>query len=255
MSKARKLFDLIRDWPRFKRRLGDVIVPIPFRAGINCVWPRTYLAGIPARYSEADRASLDASGFLAGNREHNGSDLTRFYFLNTACEMLAKEGVPGNVAELGVYKGNTACILAPFARTQGKRLYLFDTFEGFATQDIERPSQIRAFSDTSLDAVRQLVGDQGVQYVVGHFPGSTNQIDDDLKFCLVHIDCDLYEPTAAGLAYFYPRLSRGGMLIIHDYLSPHWPGLTRAVDRFLSDKPERLIPIPDRAGSVALRKL
>ena len=49
------------------------------------------------------------------------------------------------------------------------------------------------------------------------------------QFCLVHVDCDLYEPAKAGLEFFYPRLAPGSLLIVHDYANPRWNGIKRAV--------------------------
>jgi len=74
-------------------------------------------------------------------------------------------------------------------------------------------------------------------------------------FAIVHLDCDLYQPTADGLTYFYPRLSSGGLLILHDYSSGHWSGCARAIDAFLKDKPERPVLIPDKSGTAVLVKL
>jgi len=72
---------------------------------------------------------------------------------------------------------------------------------------------------------------------------------------LVHIDCDLYAPVDAALRYFYPRLITGGFLVIHDYLNFFWNGVGRAVDEFFADKPEKLVPIPDKSGTAVIRKL
>ena len=70
----------------------------------------------------------------------------------------------------------------------------------------------------------------------------------------MHIDCDLYAPMSSALEYFYPRLAPGGFLVVHDYSSLHWNGAEKAVDEFFADKPECVIPLPDGAGSVAIRK-
>ena len=75
------------------------------------------------------------------------------------------------------------------------------------------------------------------------------------RFALVHLDADLYEPTKAGLEYFYDKLEPGGFLILHDYGSPHWPGVLRAAQEFFANKPEKLIRIPDRSGSSLIRKI
>jgi hypothetical protein len=133
-----------------------------------------------------------------------------------------------------------------------------DTFVGFDQRDIkgvDGAAREQAFSDTSLESVRALVGEQSVRYVQGYFPETSGQIPDDTRFCLVHIDCDLYQPISSALDFFYPRLVPGGYLIVHDYTSPDWTGAERAVDDFFLDKPEPVIPLPDSAGSVVIRRL
>jgi hypothetical protein len=167
-----------------------------------------------------------------------------------------KEALIGDVAELGVYKGHTAALLASIARRLGTTAYLLDTFEGFHADDLIGidANKDPEFADTSLDAVRTFVGEDNVRYVKGRFPGSASQMSEDARFCVVHIDCDLYEPISAGLQYFYPRLIPGGFLIVHDYSSLCWDGAERAVDEFFADKPECLVPLTDSAGSVVIRK-
>jgi Macrocin-O-methyltransferase (TylF) len=70
------------------------------------------------------------------------------------------------------------------------------------------------------------------------------------RYALLHLDCDLYAPTRAGLEFFYPKLVRGGFLIIHDYMSFYWDGVEKAIDEFFANKPERFIPIPDKSGTI-----
>jgi hypothetical protein len=57
------------------------------------------------------------------------------------------------------------------------------------------------FSQTSRELVHEVVGEQGVVYVQGHFPQS---IPPDLadRFAVVHLDCDLYAPMRAGSRSF-----------------------------------------------------
>ena len=232
-------------------------------------WPGTYLGHIPDRYDpfggNAARqrtentfySAEDFKRFASGNEENNGGDAARWYFLNLTIEQLLKEGIAGDVAELGVYKGNTAAILARFAERIGSRCYLFDTFEGFAERDMSGvdAGSPMAFRDTRLDDVRELVKSDAGVYVQGWFPESLAQLDVDPRFALVHIDCDLYKPMKAGLEYFYPRMVSGGVLVMHDYMSLYWRGVEQAIDEFLVDKPERLVCIPDKSGTVVVRKV
>ena len=59
------------------------------------------------------------------------------------------------------------------------------------------------------------------------------------KFSFVHLDVDLYKSTLDCLKYFYPRVSRGGVIISHDY--PNSDGVNKAFDEFFQDKPEIII--------------
>jgi O-methyltransferase len=226
-----------------------------------------YIGHIPDRfsynrekYNNIGTAFSDQSvaAFLTGN-SRNTYDLARFYFLAMACDLVEKEAVPGDVAELGVYKGNTAFLLAELARRTGRIAYLFDTFKSLPTRDLigidsryhDRKSD---FLDTSVDAVRRLVGSSNVELIVGYFPDSVTNASATTRYALVHLDCDLYAPMHAGLEFFYPKLVPGGFLIIHDYMSLYWDGVEKAINEFFADKPERFIPIPDKSGTIAIRK-
>src|SRR5260221_6248008 len=199
-------------------------------------WP--YRADLPQRYAVNYSRYLapphhhtqnhDQNPFVAGG--HDG-DMGRFYFFCLTLDQIAKEGLEGDIAELGVYTGHTAARLATMARRLGRTAYLFDTYEGFSQSDLQGIDADKAFqfADTSLEAVRALVGEESVRYIKGYFPESLVEMPDSARFCLVHIDCDLYAPTFSALDYFYPRLVPGGFMVIHDYSSLHWDGMERAV--------------------------
>jgi hypothetical protein len=156
------------------------------------------------KFSELYQAFVRESG-------SNRGDLPRLYMLLLNIARVLKEGVPGDFAEIGVYRGNTAKILAQAARASRRRLYLFDTFGGFDAADFDEGDPVsKSFRDTSLEAVRSFIGTEYVEYVVGRFPESLSRIERPDRFAIVHLDCDLNKPTAAGLSYFYPRLSSGG---------------------------------------------
>lgn len=254
---------------KLTRYLRSLARTIPFRLRLNRLIPKSlYLQYTPDRYSilldrykeKAEVRFHDSSRLGKWTRHNyhgNAGDMTRYFFLTLACEQIVKEGLVGDIAEIGVYKGNSATILVHLARALGTTAYLFDTYEGFAGRDLVGvDSDVRrdAFSDNSLEFVKKVVGDESVQFVKGHFPGSLSQISTSLRFCLVHIDCDLYAPFKDALEYFYPLLVDGGMLIMHDYSSYSWDGVEKAVDEFFRDKPERLILIPDRSGTAVIRK-
>lgn len=220
-------------------------------------WMLEYRPDFDRFHSGVDEYSALVERWVRGHTCNNAGDLARFYTLYLNMQQLLSDGVPGDFAELGVYKGNSAFLFAHFARRTGRHLYLFDTFGGFDPRDFvaEDRNQLHGhFSDTSLPRVRALVGESSVNYVQGFFPESLATVQFPDRLAAAHIDCDLHDPMRAGLETFYPRLSPGGILFLHDYSSGEWPGAKRAVDEFLRDKPEKVVLIPDKSGTAIVRK-
>lgn len=227
-----------------------------------------YTSYLPDRYSSTLPVYRQQTNFfeyaglnqwLQGNYENNTGDIGRFFFLNLCIDYLLEDQIIGNTAELGVYKGNSAFLMAKYASTVKTKCYLFDTFEGFDKRDVtglDAGVQADAFSDTSLAYVKQNVGyDNSTIYVKGYFPESLEQVGEIADFSLVHIDCDLEKPIAAALNYFYPKMLKGGFLILHDHSSLYWPGAKKAIDDFFADKPEYVVPVPDKSGTCVVRKM
>ena len=192
--------------------------------------------------------------WVSGNAR-NAGDLTRLYAFVLNLKRVLATNVPGDFAELGVYRGNSAAVLAHFA--VGRRVFLFDTFSGFDQRNLVGidGSQPKHFADTSIDRVRSVVGnDAACRYAVGVFPDSLTGEARDTTYSFVSLDCDLYQPMKEGLAFFYPRLSPGGLIFCHDYSSHHWPGATRAVDEFCAAHGITLVLMPDKSGTSVISK-
>ena len=100
------------------------------------------------------------------------------------------------------------------------------------------------------------LGDLTNVIIKNGFVPDTLQGLEDITFAFVLLDLDKYKPTLASLEFFYPRLVKGGYLVVHDFNSPEsdW-ACNRALNAFMKDKPERLIEIADRAGSAMFRKI
>ncbi|MDR2075955.1 MAG: class I SAM-dependent methyltransferase [Desulfovibrio sp.] len=194
--------------------------------------------------------------FIAGNEINNSGDIHRFYSLIFNIEQLKKYNIQGDFAELGIYKGNTSAVLAYYANDLRRRHFLLDTFEGFHTDDIKQQKHKGFFSDTNIIDVKKLVGyDKVCTYIQGRFPDSITEDLASRRFCFVSIDCDLYNPTKAGLEFFFPRMEKGGYLFIHDYNSPYWQEeCTKAVNEFCAKEEKNLVLLPDKSGTAVLIK-
>lgn len=155
----------------------------------------------------------------------------------------------GDVAEVGVYKGGTARLLAvTFIPHSEKAVHIFDTFSGLPPADpiidVYYRGKPRAFEDVTLQHVQAYLQTcSNVLIYPGLFPGTSGPIEDKI-FCMVHIDVDIYRSVIDCCEFFYPRMTRGGIVIFDDYGDYSCSGARQAVDEFFVDKPENPCYIP-----------
>ncbi|MDR3086833.1 MAG: TylF/MycF family methyltransferase [Azoarcus sp.] len=193
--------------------------------------------------------------FVKGVEYNNLGDLTRFYALIQNISNLNTRKIVGDFAELGVYKGSSAAVLAHYAAQQNRQLFLFDTFSGFDYRDMTGIDGHRQtlFSDANLANVKQQVGHEDIcHYCVGFFPDSIPADVHDRQFAFVSLDCDLYQPMKAGLEFFIPKMSPGGFIFAHDYSSGYWPGCKQAIDESVTAHNLSLVLLPDKSGTAIL---
>ncbi|HEY1984438.1 MAG TPA: TylF/MycF/NovP-related O-methyltransferase [Terracidiphilus sp.] len=254
----RKKLNSIRWWITYLRL--SIIAKAAF--GVVSWHPRGKLPLYMAYYPESLRADRSVDKLFAkwirGNRVNNNGDATRFVSFLLNIRKTMEDGIPGDMAELGVWRGNSAAMLAKAAEQHSRTLFLFDTFEGFDgrdLKDVDSKSRRGQFGNTSIDYVKETVGCEAhVRYIKGFFPESIPNDLENSRFSIVHIDCDLYGPMKAALEFFYPRMSKGALLIMHDYHSGTWPGATNAVNEFCAATGETLILLPDKSGTAVCRK-
>ncbi|MGN6532061.1 MAG: TylF/MycF/NovP-related O-methyltransferase [Ginsengibacter sp.] len=187
----------------------------------------------------------------------NYLDYIRLATLELVANEINRKNLLGNVAEVGVYKGKFAKYINQYFPS--KKLYLFDTFEGFDKKDIQAEKKLglndanQDFSNTSVDLViKNMPFPKQCIIKKGFFPQTTAGIED--AFVFVNLDTDLYEPIYQGLIYFYPRMVKGGYIFVHDVNNDSYKGAAKAVERFSSEQGISFLPIPDSCGSVVFIK-
>ena len=148
----------------------------------------------------------------------------------------------GNLAEVGVYKGGSAEIIAK-AKEESKKLFLFDTFEGMPeVNEKDNFCKKGDFNDTSYDSVKQgLQNYKNIFLYKGIFPKENSEHIEKEQFSLVHIDVDIYQSYKDCLEFFYPRMVCGGIIVLDDYNHDLCHGAKLATDEFLKDKNEKVI--------------
>lgn len=152
--------------------------------------------------------------------------------------LTAVHTLPGDVAEFGVYQGETARELCRYLEAHGlpQTVHLFDTFAGLppATPedqndhvDSNTPGLYRCGLDTVYTTLRACT-----QYRLYHGLFAKSLPDFGTPLCLAHVDADLYAGTRDALACCQRLLVPGGIVVIDDYRT-HWAGVTQAVDEAL----------------------
>jgi len=160
--------------------------------------------------------------------------------------------IPGDFAECGVYSGGTAYLLASVLDQQAlstKKLHLFDTFTGmpetsFPSRDYHSPGD---FADTSIDFVKNRLRsyDSFCIYHVGFMPDTFSEVEDIKKFSFVHVDVDIFPSVISCCDYFYPKLTRGGVMVFDDYgFYPYRHSVRAAVDSYFGNKNDKPFILP-----------
>lgn len=181
----------------------------------------------------------------------------RINFLRSFAKECKERNLSGEIAEVGVFQGEFAKYMNLYFAD--KKCFLFDTFEGFDKRDLQSEEQcVKDFgeghlNDTSVELVMsKMPNPHNVIIKKGYFPQTATGLENE-SFCFVNLDPDLYEPILAGLEFFYPRLVRGGVILIHDYYNGGYAGVKKAVSEFCEKMDLFAFPIGDDI-SIAIQK-
>ena len=171
-------------------------------------------------------------------------DVMRCHILYQLSQQVAT--LPGLAAEIGVYQGGTARLLAKALARTGSSLHLFDTFAGMPETDAEKDwHKAGDFADTSLASVQAFLADcHDVQFHPGFFPQTVTPELAQSEFRFIHVDVDIFSSVTDCCVFFYPRMPAGGIMIFDDYGFLTCPGAKEAVDAFFADRPEQPCYLP-----------
>lgn len=153
----------------------------------------------------------------------------------------------GDIVEFGCYIGTTSLFLSRYMRQSGKKLYVYDSFEGLPEKSVQDQSpagaQFKAgeLAASKADFVRQFKK-AGLPLPVitkGWFRDvSSDRLPPEIAFA--YLDGDYYESIRDSLRLVWPRLAGGSAVVVDDYANEALPGAARAVDEWLQNHPARL---------------
>jgi len=159
---------------------------------------------------------------------------------------VAVAGVHGDLAEIGVYKGQSFAHLARLAAESGRMAHAFDSFYGMAAPGprdgdayprgkfgIGGPRQF------ALRMARAKVPATSYRMHPGYVPACFRGAD-ALRLALAIVDLDHYEPTRRAIAWAWDRLSPGGLLCLDDYFPDRANLASGAIIEWLAAEPRRV---------------
>jgi hypothetical protein len=185
--------------------------------------------------------------------------------LNAAIEAvkyIVQNNIEGDIVECGVWMGGSSmammeCLLSQ--KISDRKFYMYDTYEGMTEPDendkaytgisanemIKKSDKTRSSSDwckASLDIVKQNVSStlypfENICFVKGKVEDTIPENIPD-KIAILRLDTDWYHSTLHEMKYLFPRLVKGGVLIIDDY--GHWEGARKAIDEFIGQNQLKL---------------
>lgn len=162
---------------------------------------------------------------------HTMIGIHRLDNLHFCVEDVLARNVPGDLMETGVWRGGASILMRAVLKVNGvtdRRVWLADSFEGLPPPDPAKYPQdtglhLEVFKElaVSLEEVQtnfrryNLLDDQ-VMFLKGWFR-DTLPTAPVKRLAVLRLDGDLYESTMDALDALYPKLSRGGYLIVDDY--------------------------------------
>jgi hypothetical protein len=184
----------------------------------------------------------------------------KIYALCHAVRHIVGHGVPGAIVECGVWRGGSMMAVARTLLELGvddRELYLFDTYEGMPEPTVEDVdfAGVSAYerwqsqrhnrlvpreAAASLREVREAMESVGYEPSRVHFV--KGMVEDTIpesapaEIALLRLDTDYYESTRHEMFELYPRLSRGGVLIVDDF--GHFRGSAKAVREYIDSSGE-----------------
>lgn len=230
---------------------------------------------------EPDVTTPEDRRIVEAAQPHTMTSPARLQAVIDAVRYVVARGVPGDLAECGVWRGGSVLAMLLTLLELGatdRDVHLYDTFEGMteptdadvsivegpARDVFERARQAGTrpfpeyFSPEAFDEVRVRETLLATGYPAGRLHFVRGAVEETLpgaapeRLALLRLDTDWYASTRHELEHLYPRLEQGGVLIVDDY--GHWEGARRAVDEyFAANPPAPLLARVDYTARIAVR--
>lgn len=156
------------------------------------------------------------------------------------------KNLEGDFIECGSYRGGISFLLAFFIKhfRLNKKIFICDSFEGLPPPDPQRDQLFTAgILQADQEACRRFILDHGLSDIAsikaGWFSDTLITFPDEQQFCLIHLDCDLYQSTLTCFKNLYDRALLDSPIILDDYIC-YSPGERIATKEWLAETRESI---------------
>jgi O-methyltransferase len=208
------------------------------------------------KFSEFGRLVLYDERFIRYYESFVGTDnyhsLDRKYALDQFMKLVLS--LDGDTAECGAFEGASSYLICNRIAGLGKMHHIFDSFEGLSTPQPQDGTYWEKGDLAANESIirKNLEAFDFVVYHKGWIPEKFHEVSVE-KFCFVHLDVDLYQPTLDSLKFFYDKMTPSSLMLCDDYGFVTCPGARKAVDEFFADKLEEVILLPTGQGLIVKR--
>ena len=177
---------------------------------------------------------------------HTMIGLARLNNIQDCIEEILKTNVPGDLIETGVWRGGATIFMRAILRAYNvsdRYVWVADSFQGLPVPNpVKYPEDEGDRHHTVKElaiSIEEVKGnfkkydllDSQVRFLKGWFSDTLPHADIK-QLALIRLDGDMYESTMDALVNLYPKLSRGGYVIVDDWGAVD--ACRRAIEDYLS---------------------
>lgn len=187
------------------------------------------------------------------------ADEQRRLWMAETAKKIVETGIPGDFVECGVCNGGASAILAHYALPAGRKLHLFDSFEGLppvtekdtpsfgnnhpASEEVgkcvgsvknvlEVIKKVLPYEDAHIELTGEnwkIFDVKGLKFHVGWFKDTFPKAEVG-QIAMLNLDSDWWASERLCWETWYPKVSIGGRVYVDDYF--YWPGCRQAADEY-----------------------
>ena len=205
-------------------------------------------------FSTKERLDINFENFINIAKNYSMCSFESQKNIVDSVSYIARNNIEGDFVECGVWKGGNLLLLELVSKHLNlkKNIYGYDLFDNMpegGEHDVDKygkkpsyyennqnlnNSWCKASIEQVKDVINQYSNNHNISLIKGDVCSTLKLIKNTSKISLLRLDTDFYESTKFELEILFPKLSKGGILIIDDY--NQWQGSRKAVDEYFNDK-------------------